>query len=66
MGETRSSAVAEPPKRKSIGLLLDTQSPINNPRKKINTLQESEQGSTAESCAQAPRITDIIVGVFLF
>lgn len=60
MGEHDSSAVAKPPKRKSIGLLLDTES-YKQSQKKINMLQESEQGSTEESGAQAPRITDIIV-----
>lgn len=60
MFETWTCAVAEPPKRKSIGLLLDTQS-YKQSQKKINTLQESEQGSTEESGAQAAPITDIIV-----
>ena len=50
----------KPLKGKSIGLLLDTQSHKQS-QKKINTLQESEQGSTEESGAWAPRIADIIV-----
>lgn len=65
MYETWSSAVAETPKRKSIGLLLDTQS-YKQSQKKINTLQGSEQGSTEESGARAPRITDITVFSFFF
>jgi len=60
MGETSSPAVAERPKKKSIGLLLDTES-YKQSQKKINMLQESEQGRTEESGTQATHITDITV-----
>lgn len=50
-GETQTSAPAgAPKKRKSIGLLLDTQ-PYKQFHQKINRLQENEQGGVEESGA---------------
>lgn len=51
MGKTQTSAPAgAPKKRKSIGLLLDTQ-PHKQFHQKINRLQENEQGGVEESGA---------------
>lgn len=44
--------MAEPQKRKSIGLLLDTQSPINNPRKRSIRYRKLNKGAQR---SQAPK-----------